>query len=438
MNSSILLVLFLLFLLLTALFLWLFVSNLLQKNGLKTALEAKETELRTVLEAKETELRNAESRHAGELEAEGGKLRAVEDRCRRELELKDEALKVQKETFEAQTKALEDRFKALSEEITRKRAEELNKSNRETMDGIVTPLKETISKMEKALKENRESDAKRAGELEQTIREMAAKSSEVGRKADALAEALRAKPKLQGNWGEEQLRRLLDLENFTEGVHYDVQETLKGEEGNNLRPDFILHFPDDKDIIIDSKVSLTAFTSYVEAETDEEKEAFARENLRSIKKHIGELRDKKYQKLVKAPRQALEYAVMFVPNEMAIQLAYQVQPDLWQEAIDSGVFLASQQNLMVLLRMIRLSWTQDAQMKNYRELTKHASLLIDRSEKLVEELDKVHASIRSLDSNFTAVENRIKGRVGILTSARKISELSGKPSTELAAATDPD
>ena len=420
MNSTLFLALFLLFLLLSAIFLWLFVSNLLQKNSLRTALEAKESDLSDANERHAKALADLEARH------------------RREIELKDEAISIQKENFEAQKATQESHFKAISEEITRKRAEELSETNRTTMDSIVGPLKETIAKMEKALKENRESDAKRAGELEQTIREMAAKSTEVGMKADALAEALRAKPKLQGNWGEEQLRRLLDLESFTEGVDYDVQVALKGEEGNSLRPDFILHFPDDKDIVIDSKVSLTAFTAYLEAKTDEERTIRSKENLLSIKKHIGELRDKKYQKLVKAPRQALEYAVMFVPNEMAIQLAYQEQPNLWQEAIDGGVFLASQQNLMILLRMIRLAWTQDAQMRNYRELAKHAASLIDRSEKLVDELDKVHGSIRSLDNAFTAVENRIKGRVGILTSARKISELSGKASPKLTDATEPD
>lgn len=407
MQSSLYLFLIALFFLLSVLFLYLFVKNLLRNRQLTGTLELKEEALRE-----------------------------RDERYRNELRLRDEALLLQKETFAEQSRAQEDRFKALSEEITQRRSRELSETNRSSMDAIITPLKETITKMEKALKESSESDAKREGALREAMDNMMKESKAVGLKADALASALRAKPKLQGNWGEEQLRRLLDLENFTEGVDYETQVTLKGDAGNALRPDFILHFPDNKDIIIDSKVSLTAFTAYIEAEDDETRALKSKENLRSVRDHIDELRRKKYQTFIKEPRKALDYVVMFVPNEMALSLAYQEQPDLWQEAIDAGVFLASQQNLMVLLRLIRIAWTQDAQMRNYRELSEHAARLIERAERMVPEMENIGKKIGDLEKAYNAFDSRLRGKQGILTSARKISELSGKVSQSLTSATE--
>lgn len=407
MQSSLYLFLIALFFFLSVLFLYLFVKNLLRNRQLTGTLELKEEALRE-----------------------------RDERYRNELRLRDEALLLQKETFAEQSRAQEDRFKALSEEITQRRSRELSETNRSSMDAIIMPLKETIAKMEKALKESSESDAKREGALREAMDNMMKESKAVGLKADALASALRAKPKLQGNWGEEQLRRLLDLENFTEGIDYETQVTLKGDAGNALRPDFILHFPDDKDIIIDSKVSLTAFTAYIEAEDDETRALKSKENLRSVRDHIDELRRKKYQTFVKEPRKALDYVVMFVPNEMALSLAYQEQPDLWQEAIDAGVFLASQQNLMVLLRLIRIAWTQDAQMRNYRELSEHAARLIERAERMVPEMENIGKKIGDLEKAYNAFDSRLRGKQGILTSARKISELSGKVSQSLTSATE--
>lgn len=406
MSTSFLLTLTAVFVLLTVVFLALYIYTLLSRQKIRALLELRE----------ET-------------------LREREERFSRELLLKDEALRAQKASFEEQEKRQEDRFKALSEEITQRRSQELTETNRTSMDALLTPLKETIAKMEKALKENSEGQARRAGSLREAMESLMRESRMVGEKADALASALRAKPKLQGNWGEEQLRRLLELENFVEGVHYDTQVSVRGETGNTLRPDFILHFPDEKDIVIDSKVSLTAFTAYVESEDEDEKALLSKQNLQSVRNHIKELKTKSYQSYVKEPRQALDYVIMFVPNSMALSLAYAEAPALWQEAIDAGVFLASQENLMVLLRLIRIAWTQDAQMKNYRELARQATFLIARAEKMIPEVESIGKKIQDLEKAYDAFNRRLRGRQGILTSARNISELGGAPSAALAAAT---
>ena len=418
MNATLSLILISVLLVLCILFLWLYVSALLQKQKLTSALEMKEEAINELAD-----------KHAGELKAKDETLKEREASHLRELEIRDNALRDQKELFEQQRKAQEDRFKALSEEITRRRSQELSETNAKSMDALLTPLKETISKMEKALKDTGEADAKRAGALHEIMKSMMEKSESVGAKADALADALRAKPKIQGNWGEEQLQRLLDLEGFKKGIDYDTQVSLEGEDGNRLIPDFILHFSGDKDIVVDSKVSLTAFTNYIEAKDDDTRAIESQNNLRSIKSHIDELKRKKYQNYLTGIG-ALEYVVMFVPNEMALHLAYQEQPDLWLSAMADHVFLASPQNLMVMLRMIRIAWTQETQMKNYRELANHAANLIDRAEKFISEMSAIKTKIDQIQKAYNAAENRLYGPRGIIVSARKINELGGKINKE--------
>ena len=394
-------------LLLTLLFLTLYVSTLLKKQKLEGTLELRE----------ET-------------------LKEREERHRSELRLRDEALRSQREAFEKAGAAQEDRFKALSEEITKRRSEELTETNRVSMDALLTPLKETIAKMERSLRETSEGDAKRAGELERAMKEMSEKSIRVGLQADALAAALTSRPKLQGNWGEEQLRVLFEEAGLTEGLHYDEQVTLKDDSGSAFRPDFIVHFPENRDVIIDSKVSLTAYARYMAAETEEERAACAKANYDSITKHIGELTSKKYQNLGGSGRKALEQVIMFVPIPGALLLAYQTESGLWNEALKQNVLLASQQNLMVLLRIISLSWRQETQMKNFREMTLQAAKLIEAGEEFVKRMNTVRQRFSSLDAALKDMERKMTGRQGVLYYARTVSELAGKESAKLIEATE--
>lgn len=356
----------------------------------------------------------------------------------KEKSIRSEIENVQKERHQQEIKLLEERFNTLSEEVTKRRSQELLTSNQTAMTSIITPLKESLGKMEQQLKEHQEKNSHKTGILEKLIEQLMLRSDSIGQKADALAEAMRKNPKIQGDWGEAQLEILLERENFYKGIHYDIQTNIKGNQNSNLRPDVILHFPDERDVIIDAKVSLSAFIDYIETDDDPSKEIYARKLLNSIDKHIQELATKNYQDYIPAPRKALDYVIMFVPNDQALQLAYALKPSLWTEAMQKRVFVTSEQNLMVLLRLIRISWVQYAQTKNLQELATHAKNLVRRSESFIDAFETLQRKINDLDKAYHIANTKLRGGQGLLTSARKISELGDHPSDKLTAATPSD
>lgn len=326
-----------------------------------------------------------------------------------------------------QIAAMEDRFSVLSETITKQRAEELTATTSTTLTSIVQPLRESIREVRQTLSDSSEKETDRTARLEETIRQLTRQSQEVGLKADSLADALRRKPKVQGSWGETQLEVLLEREGFEKGKHYDTQLSLRSDTNALLRPDFVLHFPDERDIIVDAKVSLTAFVDYVEAveakDGARQSEALNR-HLESLRSHVRELRDKKYQRQIPQPRQALEYVLMFVPNVAALQLAYENDQSLWDFAHKSNVLLTSESTLFALLRLIDLTWRQDAQVKNFAELTKQATLFIERMDLFVKRFEGIQDKMNTLQRAYNETDTALRGRQGVLGTAGRISALS--------------
>lgn len=216
------------------------------------------------------------------------------------------------------------------------------------MTAIIDPLKETIREMRTAMDSSRDTHNKNTASLEKAIEEVMRRTREIGAEADKLASALRNENKVQGNWGELILDELLESQGLKEGIHYEKQVTLRDragkailneESGKRMIPDTILHYPDGKDAVIDSKVSLTAFVDYQNAETDDARAEALQRHVRSVRQHVAELARKDYSAYIKLPRQALNYVIMFVPNEGALQLALAEAPELWREAFSKGVFI---------------------------------------------------------------------------------------------------
>lgn len=339
---------------------------------------------------------------------------------RRELDLRGTL----QEQLRGQITAMEDRFTTLSESITKRRTEELTASTSTTLAGIVQPLRDSLREVRQTLADTTEKETDRAARLEETILRLTKQSQEVGHKADALADALRRKPKLQGNWGEVQLETLLEREGFEKGVHFDTQQSLRTESNTLLRPDFILHFPDDRDVVIDAKVSLTAYVEYIEAPDDAERTAALDRHIASLRSHIRELRDKRYQSHIAPPRRALDYVLMYVPTAPALQLAYERAPGLWDEAIRARVLMTSDLNLLVLLRIIELTWKHDAQVKNFSELTKQAGYFLERAERFTTRFESIQTRINALQSAYTETDTALRGQQGLLGPATRIRDLS--------------
>ena len=267
------------------------------------------------------------------------------------------------------------------EESLKARREELSKGNKSDIEGILNPLKESIDGMRRVMKENSEEHLKSTTELrsqlEQAVKEMGARTADLGAKADSLSEALSGRPKMQGNWGENMLDSILAREGLIKGMHYTREDARE----DRSRPDFIFHFKDgsqEKDLIVDSKVSLTAFVRYVNAENDEERSVALEEHLQSISRHIDELSRKEYFKKVDKDRAFTDQVVMFMPIDQAFRLALDARPMLWQDAYSKGVLIATEQTIMPFLKILQLTWNKYRQDSNLQEIRDAAERMIDR------------------------------------------------------------
>ncbi len=284
----------------------------------------------------------------------------------------EKALRDMKETVVAN-------MRAETEKLLKAREQELKAENQTNMDGILKPLKESILKMEKAMNDNKESHvettAKLSEQLKQAVKEMQERTTDVGRKADTLSEALTGKPKVQGCFGENFLETILAGEGLEEGKHYSREAANE----DLSRPDFVFHFKEgleQKDLIVDSKVSLTAFVAYMNAESDEEKTAALDRHIKSVRKHIDELSRKEYAR--KNAKSFADYVLMFMPRDMAFRVALEADPMLWQEAYKKGVLIATEQTIMPFLKIMQLTWNKFQHDTNTLKITAAAQNMIDR------------------------------------------------------------
>lgn len=362
----------------------------------------------------------------------------------RELFLLREQMQKEGETqqarFDEQLKMVREQLQNATQEMLRQRAQELSKTNTTQLDAIINPLKDTIRDMKTAMDNSRDTHNKNTASLERAIEEMMKKTGEIGLEADKLAHALRNESKVQGNWGELILDELLAGQGLVEGTHYEKQVTLRDssgrallneESGKRMIPDTVLHYPDGKDAILDSKVSLTAFVDYQNAETDEAREEALARHIKSLRQHVTELVRKDYSAYVKPPRQALNYVIMFVPNESALQLALCNDTHLWREAFEKGVFITSEQNLMAALRMIQLAWAQVQQAQNQELIFDAARMLLDRVADFLKFFDDVGERLDSAAASYKKAADKLRdGRQSVVGASQKLIRLGAKTSSK--------
>ena len=330
----------------------------------------------------------------------------------------DKALAQMKETVVAS-------MTAETEKLLRKREKELSEGNQSTMDGILKPLKESISAMEKAMKENAsshlETTSRLSEQLKNAVREMQEKTSDVGRKADSLSEALTGRPKVQGCFGENFLEAILAGEGLQEGKHYSREAANE----DLSRPDFVFHFKENleqKDLIVDSKVSLTAFVDYMNADTEEEKASALDRHLKSIRKHIDELARKEYAK--KNCRSFADYVLMFMPRDMAFRVALEADQMLWQEAYKKGVLIVTEQTIMPFLKIMQLTWNKFQHDTNTQKITLAAQNMIDRVAAFYDSYTELGRKLKSLCTEYNKGITKLQDSgQSITTSARQVISL---------------
>lgn len=359
----------------------------------------------------------------------------LEETNRRHDREKDERTALLDKQFEERLKLVQEQLNTTTERLLKQRSEELDKTNRSQMDSIIAPLKAVMTEMKKSMDDNRESFTRSTASLSEQLRQMHATTTSLGVEAEKLSKALQAGPKIQGDFGEMKLNDLLDKFGFTKGVEYDVQYTMRDAKGNviknddtddMMRPDVVLHYPDHKDVVIDSKASLTAFIGYVNAENDDERKRYLEEHVKSVRRHVDELAAKSYGKYSMEGGTTLDFVIMFVPQEAAMQLAVSADTTLWNYAFDRNVVITGEQNLFSLLRLLQIAWTQQRQADNQEQVFGLANTLVERVALFVERFDKIGKNVEAVQSAFEDAKKAMTGNRGFVTSARKLVDMGAK------------
>lgn len=384
----------------------------LGKNTADTQLAAAQERIQSLEEEKKAlqlsqeALRTQQAQAMADLEA-----------ARKTIDLKEsheEEMKKEREEYnQQQLKLLEERFKTASEQLLKARSEELQNANSSNMEQLFNPLKQQLQQMNTLMNENTKSTNDNVSTLKGAIQSMYDQTTKVGQEADRLAEALKNKGKVHGDWGEMVLTDILQGSGLIEGQQFVCQECVRGEKDNLLRPDVIVNNPDGSRVIIDSKVSLTAFADALGAESEEARQAAIKANYDSVWAHVKELAKKEYPKYVD---KAIQYVLMFVPNEGAYVMAMNHKPSLLQDAFRQGVVIVNPTNLMLTLFLIYQSWQNSRQSDNCRKIIEVATSIYEKAVGLETTFNDAHDKFNKLQEVFEKAEKQLDSGKGSLLS----------------------
>ena len=289
--------------------------------------------------------------------------------------------------MKSQLELIKEQMQTTLEKVLKQRQEELGEENKEQVSKIIDPLQKSLKDMQEALDKTKQQQTEALTRLDETIKINMQKSAEIGETADRLTRALTGEVKIQGNFGELKLKQLLEDLELKEGEQFDTQETLKdkvgkgakGDDGKGLVPDFILHFPNNRHVVVDSKMSLTDYERYMNAEDGTpEKSGYLRAHIDSVRAQVRRLAKKEYTKYLPEGYNRLNFAIMYVPIEGALNLALLNDATLWREAYDEGVMILGPQTMYMNLRVLEMMWTQVRQLKNQQTMMDAANTVIDR------------------------------------------------------------
>ena len=373
----------------------------------------------------------------------------------KELELKYEKEKNEVSRQQADEK-LTEQIKFLQAELTNTtqklldiRSEKLEQTNRTQMSSIIDPLKETIAKLEKEMKDTQTQHGNTTTRLEQSIKNLVEKTESIGNRADRLVETLLYQPKSQGDWGEMVVKEMLESQGLKEGIHYIYQPTLRDGKGQTLRneetnkimrPDFILHLDEKEDVIIDSKVTITSYDNYVHAKTDEEREIYAKDILASIHNHINELKRANYSAYIESTRKSADFVFMFIPHEGVLQVAMSYEKNLWRDTfLKERIFIVSETNLYAALRIVNITWRQIEQNKSYAKVFQTVGLLLDRLNGFIEKFGKIEKTLKQATSAYEEANHQLMvGSRSVLDTGVRLSNMGVKTKKALPESYAPD
>ena len=350
----------------------------------------------------------------------------------------DKQLATIREMNKEQVEALKTQMRTTSEDVLKARQKELEEVNKEQVSKIIDPLQKSLKDMEEALNDTKKQQNERLIRLDETIKQSMEKSVSLGETADRLTRALTGEVKVQGNFGELRLRQLLEDLKLKEGEQFDTQETLrdktgkgaKGDDGKGLIPDFILHFPNNRHVVVDSKMSLTDYERYMNTEDGTpEKSSYLKAHIDSVRAQVKRLAKKEYTRYLPEGYNRLNFVIMYVPIEGALNLALLNDATLWREAYDEGVMILGPQTMYMNLRVLEMMWTQVRQLKNQQTMIDAANTIIERVQDFGVRFMDVESSMNDTINKMTKLKITTADKgPSIITAARNLLKAGAKES----------
>lgn len=416
-----------------------------QKKQTKDAEEFRRTETERNTETIANMKRAYETQLIELKDAHNKQLAQAKDGAEKQIE----ALKqMNKEQVESQLKLIKEQMQTTSEEVLKRRQEELGERNKEQVSKIIDPLQQSLKDMQEAFDKSKEQQSEALTRLDETIKINMQKSAALGETADRLTRALTGEVKVQGNFGELKLKQLLEDLELKEGEQFDTQETLKdkagktakGDDGKGLIPDFILHFPNNRHVVVDSKMSLTDYERYMNAEDGTpEKTEYLKSHIASVRAQVKRLAKKEYTKYLPSGYNRLNFAIMYVPIEGALNLALLNDDTLWREAYDQGVMILGPQTMYMNLRVLEMMWTQVRQLKNQQAMMDAANMVIERVQDFGMRFMDVESSMNDTIKKITKLKiTTADSGASIITAAKNLLKAGAKENKKKKALADMD
>lgn len=349
----------------------------------------------------------------------------------------EEALKQQTEQaaelrqFKAEeAQAMEERFQNLANKLLKESTTEMRTQHEAQLTQLLTPFREQISQFEKKVEETHKEDIREATALKSEIRMLQELNQNISKEAHNLTQALKGQSKTRGNWGEMILEHILEKSGLIKDQEYIVQQSYTGDSGNRLQPDVVINLPEEKHLIIDSKVSLTAYERYSNAEEETQRDQALKEHLASVRRHIKELSEKKYEQIYGL--KSLDFVMMFIPVEPAFNVAVSHDPDLYTDAFNKNIILISNATLLASLRTISSIWRQEKQNRNALKIAEEGGKMYDKLADFLKSLEEMGKRIDQLQEAYDKSMKQLgSGRGNLLSRAEKMKSLGARTTKQI-------
>lgn len=330
----------------------------------------------------------------------------------------------------ADASAAEERFRAIANEALLANSRALDAAGRRSISEALQPMAERMREMEKTFRDTYSAEARERFSLADRVRELVELNRVVGAETRRLTDALKGNTRVQGDWGEIILENILERSGLQQGREYEVQQTFTSPDGRRLRPDVIVNYPDGRCVVIDSKVSVAAYLSMVEADDAEARNAAAKAHLASVRAHINELKTKNYQDLT-AGRHC-DFVMMFIPHEGAYMAAMQLDSALWQYAFDSRVLIVSPTHLMAVIKLVEQLWRNDRQSRNAIDIATEAGRMLDKLSGFLADMEKIDSSLNAARRAWDGAYNKLATGTGnLLGRAERLRAMGAKATRDL-------